>query len=154
LFLISASPQLLGETIMKGLITTLGLVLVFLCELFGEDRTAKARVTAYWRGQGGSPKAAATGTGLREGHCAVDPKKVPYGSKVAFGDGECTATDTGPAVKKRKAARGSGRTADERNAIVIDRFFDSKQKAAAWTKSHPQFMNVRIRTADAQQGTK
>ena len=139
---------------MKGLITTLGLVLVFLCELFGEDRTAKARVTAYWRGEGGSAKAAATGAALREGHCAVDPKKVPDGSKVTFEDGECTASDTGPAVKKRKAARASGRTADERNAIVIDRFFDSKQKAAAWTKSHPKFMNVRIRTADAQQGTK
>jgi hypothetical protein len=64
------------------------------------------------------------------------------------------ASDTGPAVTKRKAARASGRTADERNAIVIDRFFDSKQKAAAWTKSHPKFMNVRIRTADAQQGTR
>jgi len=111
-------------------------------------------VTAYWRGEGGSAKAAATGAALREGHCAVDPKKVPYGRKVTFGDGECTATDTGPAATKRKAARASGRTADERNAIVIDRFFDSKQKAAAWTKSHPKFMNVRIRTADAQQGTK
>jgi 3D (Asp-Asp-Asp) domain-containing protein len=138
---------------MKVLITTLGLVLVFFCQLFGDDRTAKARVTAYWRGEGGSSKGAATGAALREGHCAVDPKKIPYGSKVAFGDGECTATDTGPAVTKRKAARVSGRTADERNAIVIDRFFDSKQKAAAWTKSHPKFMNVRIRTADAQQGT-
>ena len=72
LFLISASSELLGERIMKGLVTTLGLVLVFLCELFGEDRTAKARVTAYWRGEGGSAKAAATGAALREGHCAVD----------------------------------------------------------------------------------
>ena len=139
---------------MKELITTIGLVLVFFCEVFGEDRTAKARVTAYWRGEGGSAKAAATGAPLREGHCAVDPKKVPYGSKVTFPDGECTATDTGPAVRKRKAARASGHTADERDAIVVDRFFDSKQKAAAWTKSHPKFMDVRIRTADAQQGAK
>ena len=36
LFLISASSEELGERIMKGLITTLGLVLVFLCELFGK----------------------------------------------------------------------------------------------------------------------
>jgi len=144
----------MGEMVMKELITTLGFVLVSFCELFGEDRTAKARVTAYWRGEGGLAKAAATGAPLREGHCAVDPKKVPYGSKVSFSDGECTATDTGPAVRKRKAARASGHTADERNAIVVDRFFDSKQKAAAWTKSHPKFMDVRIRTADAQQGTK
>jgi hypothetical protein len=39
-----------------------------------------------------------------------------------------------------------GRRAAERNAIVIDRFFDTKQKALAWAKAHPHFMTVRILT--------
>jgi hypothetical protein len=38
-------------------------------------------------------------------------------------------------VVNRKAARSCGRKAAERNAIVIDRFFDTKQKALAWAKS-------------------
>jgi hypothetical protein len=56
------------------------------------------------------------------------------------------AVDTGPAVVNRKAARASGRNAAERNAIVIDRFFDTKQKALVWAKAHPHFMMVRIAT--------
>jgi hypothetical protein len=56
------------------------------------------------------------------------------------------AVDTGSAVVNRKAARLSGRHATERNAIVIDRFFDTKQKALACAKAHPHFMTVRIVT--------
>ena len=40
-----------------------------------------------------------------ERHCAVDPKKIPYGSKIFFHDAECMAVDSGPAVVNRKAAR-------------------------------------------------
>ena len=74
----------------------------------------------------------------------MDPKEIPYGSKVVLPDTTCVAVDTGPAVVNRKAARLSGRNAAERNAIVIDRFFDTKQKALAWVKVHPHFMTVRI----------
>jgi 3D (Asp-Asp-Asp) domain-containing protein len=137
---------------MKLLVTIIGLILSFTYQPFASERTTLARVTAYWRGEGGSAKAAATGAQLREGHCAVDPKKIPYGSKVLFDDGECTATDTGPAVVKRNAARASGRTAAERNAVVIDRYFDSKQRALAWINAHPHFLEVQIRTAEAEQG--
>jgi 3D (Asp-Asp-Asp) domain-containing protein len=137
---------------MKLLVTIIGLILSFTYQPFASERTTLARVTAYWRGEGGSAKAAATGGQLREGHCAVDPKKIPYGSKVLFDDGECTATDTGPAVVKRNAARASGRTAAERNAVVIDRYFDSKQRALAWINAHPHFLEVQIRTAEAEQG--
>jgi hypothetical protein len=45
--------------------------------------------------------------------CAVDPKKIPYGSKVVFPDATCVAVDTGSAVVNRKAARLSGRTRTE-----------------------------------------
>jgi hypothetical protein len=85
------------------------------------------------------------------GHCAVDPKKIPYASKVVFPDAACMAVDSGPDVVNRKAARSCGRNADERNAIVIDRFFDTRQEALAWSKAHPHFMTVRILVPDAKQ---
>jgi 3D (Asp-Asp-Asp) domain-containing protein len=93
------------------------------------------------------------GARLREGHCAVDPKKIPYGSKVVFADAECVAVDSGPGVVKRKAARSCGRNVAERNAIVIDRFFNTKQKALAWARAHPRFMRVQILTPGTSQST-
>src|SRR5436190_354400 len=45
-----------------------------------------------------------------ERYCAVNPKKIPYGSKVVFHDAECLAVDTGPDVVNRKAARCAGET--------------------------------------------
>ena len=113
---------------MKRLIMTAGLVLSFVCHSFANDRMALARVTVYWPGEGSGRSAASNCATLREDHCAVNPKKIPYGSKVIFADSECKAVDTGPDVVKRKAARLSGRTAAERNAIVIDRFFHAKQR--------------------------
>ena len=136
---------------MKRLITTVGLVLSFACQLFASDRTTLARVTVYWHGKSSGRSAAWNGARLREDNCAVDPKKIPYGSKVMFGDGECMAVDTGPDVVKRKAAQSLGRTTSERNAIVVDRFFDSKQKALTWASAHPHFMMVRVQTAEIKQ---
>lgn len=136
---------------MKRLVMTAGLVLSFACQPFASDRTAFARVTVYWPGEGSGESAAWNGARLHEDHCAVDPKKIPYGSKVMFGDGECMAVDTGPDVVKRKAAQSLGRTTSERNAIVVDRFFDSKQKALTWASAHPHFMMVRVQTAEIKQ---
>jgi 3D (Asp-Asp-Asp) domain-containing protein len=101
-----------------------------------------ARVTSYWAGEG--PKYASTGRRLRAGHCAVDPKRIPYGSKVVFPDQTCNAVDTGPAVVSRKAARLCGRTASQLKAIVVDRFFETKREAMAWTNAHPHFMTLQV----------
>ena len=136
---------------MKELVTTVGLVLSFACQLVASDRTTLARVTVYWHGKSSGRSAAWNGAPLREDNCAVDPKKIPYGSKVIFGDAECMAVDTGPDVVKRKAARSLGRTTTERNAIVVDRFFDSKQKALTWASAHPHFMMVYVQTAEIKQ---
>jgi 3D (Asp-Asp-Asp) domain-containing protein len=133
---------------MKRLITTACLISLFSWQAFGGEHSALARVTVYWHGEGSGSNAAWNGAALREGHCAVDPKKIPYGSKIFFHDAECMAVDSGPAVVNRKAARSPGRTAAERNAIVIDRFFDTKQNALAWAKTHPHFMTVRIDTSE------
>ena len=108
---------------MKWLFTAVGLISLFACQVFAGEHAALARVTVYWPGEGSGKSAAWNGAQLREDHCAVDPKKIPYGSKVIFGDSECVAVDTGPDVVNRKAARVCGRTAPERDAVVIDRFF-------------------------------
>ena len=133
---------------MKGWITAVALVLLLACYAFAGEHSAFARITVYWHGEGSGRCAAWNRARLREGNCAVDPKKIPYGTKVIFGDGECMATDTGPDVVKRKAAHSLGRTTAERNAIVVDRFFESKEKAIAWESAHPHFMMVRVRTPD------
>jgi len=136
---------------MKRLLMTAGLILSFACQLFATEQTRLARVTVYWPGEGSGRSAAWNGAQLREEHCAVDPRKIPYGSKLLFGDGECMAVDTGPDVVKRKSARSLGRTSVERDAIVIDRFFDTRQKALVWESAHPHFMMVRVQTAETKE---
>ena len=110
-----------------------------------------ARVTVYWAhgGRGADRYSrqhkSSTGTRLRVGHCAVDPRKIPYGSRVVMPDGTTlAAVDTGSAVRNRKAARRSGRNLDERNAVVIDKFFETKQQAMSWANSNPPFVNVKV----------
>src|SRR5205814_5464065 len=110
---------------------------------YAADGPTFARVTTYWREEG-QLRAAWNGARLRNGHCAVDPKKIRYGSRILLEDEELIAVDTGPAVVSRKAARRSGHNEAERNAVVIDRFFETKSQAVAWEKSLPHFMKVRV----------
>jgi 3D (Asp-Asp-Asp) domain-containing protein len=120
--------------------------LIFLLSLasaaFAREESVLARVTSYWAGE--DSKFASTGQRLCAGHCAVDPKRIPYGSKVVFPDRACTAVDTGPAVISRKAARLCGRTASQLKAIVVDRFFETKREAMAWTNAHAEFMTLHV----------
>jgi 3D (Asp-Asp-Asp) domain-containing protein len=143
---------------MKRFIGTIGLALLLTPPALARSRTAPApreqsllaRVTVYWasggRGSDGYTRRhkCATGVRLRAGHCAVDPRRIPYGSKVVFPDGVFTAVDTGGAVITRKAARRAGRTALERSALVIDRFFETKGQALAWANAHPEFITVQV----------
>ena len=110
---------------------------------YAAEQPTLARVTTYWREEG-QLRAAWNGARLRNGHCAVDPKKIPYGSRIQLGDEELTAVDTGPAVVSRKAARLLGRNAAERNDVVIDRYFETKSQAEVWEKSHPHFMKMHV----------
>ncbi len=139
---------------MNGLTAAVGVALLLACQSFADEHSVLARTTVYWHGEGSGADASWNGTRLREGHCAVDPKRIPYGSKVILPDAACVAVDTGPDVVSRKAARSCGRQPAERKAIVIDRFFDSKQKALAWAKAHPDFMTVRILTPGSKEGGK
>jgi 3D (Asp-Asp-Asp) domain-containing protein len=115
------------------------------------DNSQLARVTVYWaRGGRGSDHytrqhKSATGLRLQQGHCAVDPRRIPYGSRVVLPDGtNLSAVDTGTAVQNRKAARRSGRITNERSAIVIDKFFETKGQALAWANSNPPFISVKV----------
>lgn len=125
---------------------TIGFLFLFASAVFAREETVLARVTGYWgSGDGASGKYAASNSArLRVGHCAVDPKRIPYGSKVIFPDGTFVAVDTGPAVVSRKSARFCGRTLAQRNAIVVDRYFETKRDAVTWSNAHPQFMALRI----------
>jgi|SRR3989440_4085329 len=127
----------------RFLLTTIGFAFFFAAPVFAAESSLLARITVYWPGEG-QLRACSNGARLRAGHCAVDPKKIPYGSRVLFPDATCVAVDSGPAVVNRAAARVCGRTAAQRSAIVIDRFFETKQAALDWSNSHPQFMTVRI----------
>jgi 3D (Asp-Asp-Asp) domain-containing protein len=145
-------------TRMKRFIAAIGLVSVLAPPVFAGGRTTQeqreqsllARVTVYWASGGRGSDSytrrhqCSTGVRLRVGHCAVDPHRIPYGSKVVLSDGVFTAVDTGGAVITRKAARRSGRTVSERNALVIDRFFETKGQALSWANAHPAFMTVQV----------
>ena len=136
---------------MNWLIPVIGaaFVVAFLPMMFANEHSSLVRVTVYWPNKSSGANAAWNGQRLREGHCAVDPKEIPYGSKIIFQGGECVAVDTGPAIVNRKAARACGRTPAECNAIVIDRFFNTKEKALASAEANPHFMMIRVRTPDA-----
>src|SRR5207247_10544523 len=92
---------------------------------YAAEQPTLARVTTYWREEG-QLRAAWNGARLRNGHCAVDPKKIRYGSRILLEDEELIAVDTGPAVVNRKAASLSGRNEAERTDVVIDRYFETK----------------------------
>ena len=105
-----------------------------------------ARVTVYWPEEGDfytRNRKSSTGTRLRDGHCAVDPKVIPYGSVVNVpGVGRLVAVDTGRAVLSRRAARLTGRTREQRSAIVIDVFCSTRAKARALIKRLKHFAVV------------
>jgi hypothetical protein len=98
-----------------------------------------ARVTAYWAAEGDyytRHHLSSTGVRLHDGHCAVDPNIIPYGSVVAIaGIGTFLAVDTGTAVIERTAAREAGRTEAERHALVVDLFFESRRAGEAFASS-------------------
>ena len=138
---------------MRYLLTTIGFAFLFAAPAFAREESLLARITVYWPGEG-QLRACSNGARLRVGHCAVDPKRIPFGSHVLFPDAACIAIDSGPAVVSRKAARVTGRTVAQRNAVVIDRFFESRAAALSWESRHPHFMTVRVFPAGSQDDSK
>src|SRR5260370_39747815 len=88
----------------KFLLTTLGFASLFAASAFAREESLLARITVYWPGEG-QVRACSNGARLRAGHCAVGPKRIPFGSGAFFPDASCTAVDSGPAVALGTAAR-------------------------------------------------
>jgi len=105
-----------------------------------------ARVTAYWAGEGDYYTGrciSATGVRLHDGHCAVDPNIIPYGSVVEIaGVGKFLAVDTGSAVISRTAAREDGHTSAERNAIVVDVFFKDRSEGEKFAACAAKYVSI------------
>jgi 3D (Asp-Asp-Asp) domain-containing protein len=105
-----------------------------------------ARVTAYWSGEGDyytRHHLSSTGIYLHQGHCAVDPSIIPYGSVVKIdGLGSYLAVDTGTAVVSRRAARESGHTRAQRAALVIDLYFESRREGEQFAANGPKFASI------------
>jgi len=105
-----------------------------------------ARVTAYWAGEGDyytGHGLSSTGVRLHEGHCAVDPHVIPYGSVVKIaGVGTYIAVDTGSAVISREAARQTGHTAEERNALVVDLYFERGSEGRKFAANGPKYASI------------
>ncbi len=107
----------------------------------------RVRLTAYWSVGAGTDKWSArgissTGVPLQQSvSVAVDPKVIPYGSRVVWPDGQTiwTAVDTGSAVKNRTAAKAWGE-----DVPVVDVFFTKREDALAWVKTIPKFVTVEI----------
>jgi hypothetical protein len=105
-----------------------------------------ARVTAYWAAEGDyytERCISATGVRLHDGHCAVDPSIIPYGSVVEIaGVGKFLAVDTGSAVINRTAAREGGKTSAERHAIVVDLFFEDREAGERFEAAAAKYVAI------------
>ena len=112
----------------------------------GESGGRLARVTAYWAGEGDYYTGrcmSATGVRLHDGHCAVDPNIIPYGSVVTIsGVGRFLAVDTGSAVISRTAAREGGHTDAERHAIVVDVFFEDRSQGERFAAGDAKYVSI------------
>jgi hypothetical protein len=73
----------------------------------------------------------------------VDPNIIPYGSVVEIaGVGKYLAVDTGSAVISRTAAREGGHTSAERNAIVVDIFFEDRSEGERFAAAASKFVSI------------
>jgi 3D (Asp-Asp-Asp) domain-containing protein len=135
---------------MKYLILCLAALIFASCETQNQTPTQEkgtlARITTYWPSEDRQTRLhkSATGERLHEGSAAVDPRKIPYGSRILLEGSTLTAVDTGRDVRNRKAARLSGRTPEEKSAQVVDVFFESKARAMRWASSHDLFQRLQI----------
>jgi 3D (Asp-Asp-Asp) domain-containing protein len=117
-------------------IKTLILALLLACNLC-HAQTYMARVTYYWDGYQTSTGAKPTVNKT----IAVDPKIIPYKSKVFIPKMGKTflAQDTGKDVQSRTASRRFGRS-----NIVVDIYCENKKEALMYIKKFPMFMEIEV----------
>ena len=106
----------------------------------------KVRLTAYWLGQDDWTDSLQSSTGRRlvSGvSCAVDPRIIPYGSKVIIGKTGRTfiAMDTGTAVINKKAEWWKPK---KFRKPVVDLFFKSEKEARKFLARTGRYVEVEI----------
>ena len=85
------------------------------------ERIICGPVTGYSPDEKGDCGIGSTGVRVRYGHCAVNPKVIPYGTLLYIqGYGYAEAVDTGGAMLRR------------RNPVLIDLRFDNINQANSW----------------------
>lgn len=119
----------------------LKIIITLLLTMFCYSEEYMARVTYYWPGNGGQV-GYQTSTGKRPScgkTIAVDPRIIPYGSKVKIPQMGLTTTaiDTGGDVRSKAASKKLGK-----NNIVIDVFCANAAVARARIAKYPMFMKI------------
>ena len=143
---------------MKRFVAATGFALLFVPSVLARTRETHeqreqsllARVTVYWASGGRGSDShtrrhkSSTGVRLRVGHCAVDPRRDPLRQQSRFVRRRLHRSRYRRRTHHSQSARRAGRTASERNALVIDRFFETKRQALSWANAHPAFMTVQV----------
>jgi 3D (Asp-Asp-Asp) domain-containing protein len=117
----------------KKLITLFAILALFTPVVNAKEYLA--RVTYYWT----YPNITSTGVKPQAGKTiAVDPKIIPYGSKVHIPEMNKTyiAENTGPAVVSKKASQGK--------TIVVDIYCKTKAEADVLIKKYPPYMKIQV----------
>ena len=110
-------------------------------------KVLKVRLTAYWVGQDEWTDKLKSSSGRRlvcGVSCAVDPKIIPYGSKVTIKKTGRTfiAVDTGTAVKNRKAEWWKPK---KLRKPIVDLFFKSEKEARKFLARTGRYVEVEVR---------
>lgn len=109
-----------------------------------QQHEMRVRITAYWRDSDKWTRKGKTANGSQAKHmvtAAVDPKIIPYGSKICLNTNpplQLVAEDTGSAVKSRKASRKTG------GQPVVDIYFNKKSQATSFIKNNPEIVIAQI----------
>jgi 3D (Asp-Asp-Asp) domain-containing protein len=117
------------------------LLSLFAMPCYAGAKDLTARLTVYWANGSGSDKwtrklQSSTGTKLKPGHCAVDPRVIPYFQKVFIPKIGITLipVDTGTDVRNKVASHG--------RYPIIDIFFPNKSDALRFAATHPLIVKV------------
>jgi 3D (Asp-Asp-Asp) domain-containing protein len=109
-----------------------------------KPREMTVRLTVYWSEGAGTDRwtragQSATGDPLCQGRsCAVDPRLIPYGSRVEIPSAglKLTAHDTGSAVVAKTASRGK--------LPIVDVYFKKRREAEEFARSNQLITKIRI----------
>ena len=116
-------------------------------DAYPKAKKVMARLTTYSKNEKGGDRDTRRGissTGkplLNEYSAAIDPKLIPYNSKIIIPslNMKLIAQDTGKDVRSRKASKKTGR-----NEPIVDIFFDREKDARIFANNNPKVVEIFI----------